>query len=894
MSDINLNLNLLTKRYEASTKSVVSTSKNMTRQVLADSAKLKSALQSVNRSFSKVEKPVFSVRDRLKELGTTAKSSGSNFASLGKTIFAGVGVFSLVSSAISGVSQAISSSVRSYLELENAQIAVAKTTTLTKDEIKQLTSTFQDLSGRIPTSTNELLRLGSVAGQLGVDGVDNIALFAETIAKLNSATDLVGEEGARSLARILNVTGEGAENVDNLASAIVGLGNNFAATESEITGVATEVAKSTSAFKIGSANVVGLATALKSLGQQAQLGGSVVGKTFREINKAVQEGGQGLENFAKVAGVSSKTFADTFSRDKARGFQLFIEGLGNIDADKISGTLETLGLKGDEVNKVLPVLAQRSDLVGRALRQANKDFKENVALNEEAARAYNSTSSRLDILGNNFSDLGVAIAGSFSGSLRSATNLLNGLFDAFRDTRGVEKLRQELRNVEEELLRIGDTSATPFGFAADTSALEKQRDAIKLNILELAKLDEATTNPLSIDGQLNTELEALQDELRLTEQGFDLTFGADPSRAGKLREEIEQVKNQISDLNKVSSPEKSESSAGDPNLDKRNKKTVQKEKELQIQITQIKKTAILEREQAELEATQLRGDASEADLERIRQIEREKLNILFEAEAQKAQLNTDTVTRDLELELIKNERLVELDKLKNDALKDEAKKVREFRLAEDKFDLDQSKKKQKEIDKIRKQEIKEEKAKKDKLIEFEKNRVEDTLAAAGQLAGALSQLSKKGSGERKAFAIADATINTYLAATRALAEGGPYAGPVLAAAAIASGLANVSKITSTGNFATGGIIGGSSNTGDRLTANVNSGEMILNRRQQTELFNQSNGNSQSGGGMSPEMVSQIVKDTVSNMNVTLVANDNEIARSASRGSINGVVIGVSE
>ena len=40
-----------------------------------------------------------------------------------------------------------------------------------------------------------------------------------------------------------------------------------------------------------------------------------------------------------------------------------------------------------------------------------------------------------------------------------------------------------------------------------------------------------------------------------------------------------------------------------------------------------------------------------------------------------------------------------------------------------------------------------------------------------------------------------------------------------------------------GAFETGGIVGGTSYTGDRLTARVNSGEMILSREQQTSLFN---------------------------------------------------------
>ena len=44
------------------------------------------------------------------------------------------------------------------------------------------------------------------------------------------------------------------------------------------------------------------------------------------------------------------------------------------------------------------------------------------------------------------------------------------------------------------------------------------------------------------------------------------------------------------------------------------------------------------------------------------------------------------------------------------------------------------------------------------------------------------------------------------------------------------------KQVTAGSFATGGIVPGSSYYGDKLTANVSSGEMILNRRQQKNLF----------------------------------------------------------
>ena len=73
----------------------------------------------------------------------------------------------------------------------------------------------------------------------------------------------------------------------------------------------------------------------------------------------------------------------------------------------------------------------------------------------------------------------------------------------------------------------------------------------------------------------------------------------------------------------------------------------------------------------------------------------------------------------------------------------------------------------------------------------------------------------------------------------------PIAGPALAAAAIAAILGAImgaqSQAKSAGKFAQGGLIPGSSFSGDNLTANVNSGELILNRSQQDSIAGQLEG-----------------------------------------------------
>ncbi len=83
----------------------------------------------------------------------------------------------------------------------------------------------------------------------------------------------------------------------------------------------------------------------------------------------------------------------------------------------------------------------------------------------------------------------------------------------------------------------------------------------------------------------------------------------------------------------------------------------------------------------------------------------------------------------------------------------------------------------------------------------------------------------------------------------------PGVGPALAVAAaatIVSAILSAMSKFQAQKFANGGIVGGSSFTGDRVSAQVNSGEMILNKTQQANLFKLAN-----GGGTGKEVTFHI-------------------------------------
>jgi len=124
-----------------------------------------------------------------------------------------------------------------------------------------------------------------------------------------------------------------------------------------------------------------------------------------------------------------------------------------------------------------------------------------------------------------------------------------------------------------------------------------------------------------------------------------------------------------------------------------------------------------------------------------------------------------------------------------------------------------------------------------------------------------------------------ATANIAQGVAKALAEGGPYAGPILAALIAASGAVQIASIVANKpkppSFATGGIVPGSSYSGDRVQANVNSGEMILNAQQQRNLWDMANSR---GGG------------AVVNMPVTIQNNASDTVSASAELSTNGLTV----
>ncbi len=267
------------------------------------------------RGANSVNNKVAGVENRMKRLRGTVRSIGP----VARTAFLALTV-------------ALGGATAASISFESAFAGVVKTVDDVADREGNLTKVgrelrkeIEQLSLVIPKSAVALANTAAVAGQFGIKAKD-IVLFTATVEKLATATDIVGEQGALSLARFLKVVGEAPSRIGNVGSALVKLGNNTVAYESEILEVSVGLATMGRSLKLSSDQVLALGATIVESGGIATAASSAFQILGLDLDAAVSRGGKSLEKFAKISGLSADKFVKVFRGDALKGLEVFLIG----------------------------------------------------------------------------------------------------------------------------------------------------------------------------------------------------------------------------------------------------------------------------------------------------------------------------------------------------------------------------------------------------------------------------------------------------------------------------------------------------------------------------------------------------------------------------------------
>jgi len=293
------------------------------------------------------------------------------------------------------------SAVKTFASLEDGFTGVQKTVNASTAELAALKIGFEDMSLVVPIALTELFKIGEAAGQLGIE-TEKILDFTKVMADLGVTTNLSSDEAATALARFANITNMSQDNFDRLGSTLVGLGNEFETTESEIVSMALRLGSAGSQIGLTEAQILALSTALSSVGLRAEQGGVSFSRVMFEMNTAVKSSTESLGVFADVSQMSRKEFSRLFNTDATQAIDSFVEGLVNLrdNGQDLMPIFESIGLSGVRVVDVLGRMSGRTGSLSKAFNQANKFWEENTALAREAALRYATFNSQMQLVKN--------------------------------------------------------------------------------------------------------------------------------------------------------------------------------------------------------------------------------------------------------------------------------------------------------------------------------------------------------------------------------------------------------------------------------------------------------------------------------------------------------------
>lgn len=584
--------------------------------------------------------------------------------------------------------------------------------------------------------------------------------------------------------------------------------------------------KGVTVANLASAAIIGTGRAIKDF-----VSGSVQAAVDQEnainrLNQALMSSG----DFSRSASDELQAFASALQQNSKFGDEVVIGQLA---------IAKSFGATNEQAKQLVQAAANLAATMGGSL-------EERV---QQLGKTFTGTGGRLDQLIPGFKNLteeqlksGAAfefVNQKFSGAAANELNTYEGKLTSLKNA--ASDFQEELGT----LIITSDGVQGSIGFLSDifqqlTKDLYAARVASKVQAEGYTESREELVILYEKQEQLNLQLQKYQQIAN--SKGLDLrTLNDAKTNVESLRAELLALNSTISISSSAIQRDEDKpvvAKAAGGSLTPEDQKIVDSRSEAYAQL----QVAYVEQAAWEAEQDLLKRDITTenyaAELEQLVGIEQAKVDAKFAAEEQKARIITDAQTKQYTLQKLQADKELALETAKANA--------------------------KKKID--------------DNMLKFQQQNQQANAQIMAAGFGLAAAIAKDGSKEQfliqKAGAIAQAIVATQLGAAQALALG-PILGPPLAAKVSALGAINVATIIATAikGYEQGGIIPGTSTSGDRVMARVNSGEMILNRQQQTQLFNMANGD---GGGNVAEEIRNLAR-AIMDQPINLVVDGRQIA-----------------
>ena len=348
-----------------------------------------------SEGFRKGQEELGLLNTRLRELQAGSDAGRRSLADLSETIDRYSGLATVVIGVVGAVGLTVSRLINSSNKLADAQTAVAKTTGLSNEEVKNLTRSFSEFDTR--TKRLDLLKISEIGGRLGVSK-NEIKDFTREIDKayvaLGDAFSGGVEKVAEKLGKIKGLFKETkdldmATAIGQIGSALNELGANGAASEENISEFALRVGALPEKLKPTVSEAMALGAAFEESGIDAERAGTAYSSFVRTAAKESQA-------FAEVMGITKQQVEDLINQDPLEFFLKFSEGAKGLDAVEMANMLDHLKLNDQYVVSILGSASENVDKFRKSIELSNQALKDASSLQEEFDKVNNNAAAIYD------------------------------------------------------------------------------------------------------------------------------------------------------------------------------------------------------------------------------------------------------------------------------------------------------------------------------------------------------------------------------------------------------------------------------------------------------------------------------------------------------------------
>lgn len=365
--------------------------------ILARSKQGKASLDELRRAYKQLEEELNQINTKSKEFADKQKSMkelkknideatgavnkhGSAWQTALKNLTAYVGLFAVFNKA----KELVTGVIQKNLDMSDSLANIRKVSGLLHQDIDKMAVSLSKIDTRTPVS--ELQKIAYAGAKLGIGnyGVEGLESFVKAANQVNVALkEDLGDEALTALSKITEVMGlipkMGVEqSMLKTGSAIFKLASTSTATSNKIIDFSNRLLAMGKVGALSTSDILALGAAVDSMAIEPEVASTAFTKLITEIRK-------GTSSIEKDLGLAKGTLKSFL--EEGRGIEAIqtifhkMHESGNVFA--LDSLFKDLGSDGSRLIKVMVTMAEKADMLDKAVSTSRQAFDEGMAVTQE-------------------------------------------------------------------------------------------------------------------------------------------------------------------------------------------------------------------------------------------------------------------------------------------------------------------------------------------------------------------------------------------------------------------------------------------------------------------------------------------------------------------------------